>query len=435
MKRNVLQFLTLSFCAIAMLASCSKSPENIGVDFQDEDDYVDLRFSDTVEVLCYSALTDSIRTSGVQPLLGGVADPVFGLATAGFYTQLHISSNTPALDSAAVDSVVLQLSLDSYYGDTTTIQTFNVYELADSLSSSDGQSYYSNSFVPNKGIDLAQSFQMSMRPKTKDTTGKAVLRIPLSQDAHEMVKRLSANSSNDNLRKKIYGLYVTAAQVTSGGCIAGVDIDDNSGTFLRVYYRDKEDGAKQLTYDFYVTSKDTYFNTFSHDYNMGSDGFVQQVIGGDTALGKQEIFVQPMAGVRTFVKMPNIDVWKTDDNEHILINEARLIMTGTASDTALFRSPASLALVMIDDNGSLITLPDVSEGSSYYGGTYNKATNTVMFRISEYMQNIVSGKNKNNGMWLTVAGASYVPNRWIMAGSDAGDNRIRVEVKYSIIKE
>ena len=58
-----------------------------------------------------------------------------------------------------------------------------------------------------------------------------------------------------------------------------------------------------------------------------------------------------------------------------------------------------------------------------------------MFRISEYVQNVVSGKKKNNGLWLSVSGASFVPHRWIMAGSDAGTDRLRLEVKYSIIGE
>lgn len=435
MKRDVLKFLTSLFCVVAVFASCTKSPEDIGIDFLSDDNFMNLQFTDTVEVQCYSALVDSIGTTEVMPLLGSIIDPVFGLTTAGFYTQLHISSNTPALDSAVVDSVVLLMEISGFYGDTMTTQTFNVYELADSLKSYETHSYYSTSTVADKGVDLAQAFQTSPRPKTKDTTGVAILRIPLSVDAHEIVKRLSANSSNDDLRRKLYGLCITAGNLTMGGCILGIDLTDNSSTVMRVYYRDKEDLSKQLSYDFYVTSDDTYFNAFTHDYTLGSSSFKQQVLEGDTSLGRQEIFVQPMAGVRTMIKMPNIDKWKVEEKEHILINEARLIMTGVATDTAVFKSPASLALVMIDDDGTLITLPDVSEGSSYYGGTYNSATNTVMFRISEYMQNIVAGKKKNNGIWMSVSGASYVPNRWIMGGSNAEEGRIRVEVKYSIIKE
>ena len=435
MKREVLKFLTSLFCVAAVFASCSKSPENIGVDFQSDDNFLNLQFTDTVEIQCHSALVDSISTTEVMPLLGSVIDPVYGLTTAGFYTQLHISSNTPALDSAVVDSVVLLMEINGFYGDTMTTQTFNVYELADSLKSHETHTYYSCSTVAYNDVDLAQAFQTSPRPRTKDTTGVAILRIPLSEEAHEIVKRLSANSSNDDLRQKLYGLLVTTTQVTMGGCILGIDLTDNSNTVMRVYYRDKEDLSKQLSYDFYVTSDDTYFSSFSHDYTLGSPNFKQQVLEGDTLLGRQEIFVQPMAGVRTKIKMPNIDKWKVEEKEHILINEARLIMTGAATDTAVFKSPAALALVMIDDDGSLITLPDISEGVSYYGGTYNRASNTVMFRISEYIQNIVAGKKKNNGLWMSVSGASFVPNRWIMGGSNAEEGRIRLEVKYSIIKE
>jgi len=94
MKRNVLQFLTFVFCAVLAFSSCSKSPENIGVDFQSEDDYVNLQFTDTVELICHSTIADSIGTTNVAPLLGSIMDPVFGLTNAGFCTPLNISTTT-----------------------------------------------------------------------------------------------------------------------------------------------------------------------------------------------------------------------------------------------------------------------------------------------------------------------------------------------------
>lgn len=436
MKRNVLQFLTFVFCAILAFASCSKSPENIGVDFQSDEDYIDLKYTDTVAIECYSTIADSISTTNVSPLLGSMVDPVFGLTNAGFCTQFHISSTTPAFNTAIIDSAVLRLSLSGYYGDTMTMQTINAYELADSLSSTEGYKYYSNTTANHKTTDLAEAFQTAPRPKTKDTTGTAILRIPLSHEFDTILRKLNANSTNDDLRAKFYGLYITATTVSSNGCIVGINLTDNEKSMLRVYYRDPENINKTLTYDFYVVKgTDTYFNTFSHDYTLGSPDFQQQVINGDTSLGRQEIYVQPMGGVKTFLKMPNIDKWKADEGEHIVINEARLVMKGIATDTAIYKAPSSLALMMIDDDGSIVSMPDISEGSSYYSGTYNSDNNTVMFRISEYFQNIVSGKKQNKGIWLSVSGASYVPNRWIMAGSDDENNGIHLEVKYSTLGE
>ena len=429
--------MTILFCAAVALPSCSKSPENIGVDFQPDDDYVNLQYTDTVELNCYSVVADSIGTTCVSPLLGSIMDPVFGLTSAGFYTQIHISSQTPAFDtaSAAIDSVVLLLSMNGFYGDTTTMLTFNVFEMADSITSSTDVQYYSNTTINCKDLDLAAAYQVAPRPKTKDTTGAAILRIPLSHDADEIVQRVEANFSNDEVREVFYGLHITAAPVSSGGSIVGINITDNSKTVMRVYYRDKEDLDKQLIYDFYVTSKDVFFNSFAHDYSYGSSSFKQQVLDGDTAMGSQELFVQAMGGVRTFIAMPNLDKWDAGEGRHIVINEARLVITGTATDTMTYKAPSALALVMIDDDGTLITLPDISEGSSYYGGTYNSGNNSVMFRISEYVQNIVSGKKQNNGIWLSVSGASYVASRWVVAGSGDESKGIHLEVKYSTLGE
>ena len=84
-----------------------------------------------------------IGTKNVRyALLGSMNDPVFGLTQAGFYTQFRFTSAGQNFGSAPIlDSVVLQLSLASIYGDTTTLQTVHVYQLTDSITSSDP--YYS----------------------------------------------------------------------------------------------------------------------------------------------------------------------------------------------------------------------------------------------------------------------------------------------------
>ena len=58
-----------------------------------------------------------------------------------------------------------------------------------------------------------------------------------------------------------------------------------------------------------------------------------------------------------------------------------------------------------------------------------------MFRISEYMQDIIMGKQADNGLSLGITGSSYKAHRLIVNGPETEENRLRVEITYSIVKE
>ena len=146
-------------------SACKKSPESIGNNLIDGDDYIGLYRTDTVQVFCHSYIDDSIGTKNVAyALLGATKDPIFGNTEAGFYTQFHISSAGQNFGTNPVlDSLVLQLSIAGYYGDTTTWQTVHAYELTDTLSTY--ESYNSQSEVAISSIDVANSHQFRPHPK------------------------------------------------------------------------------------------------------------------------------------------------------------------------------------------------------------------------------------------------------------------------------
>ena len=98
--------LILMVFALALLGfSCKKSPNTIGNNLIDGENYIGVYHTDSLPVVCHS-IVDSIGTKNVSyALLGSMKDPVFGTTDAGFYTQLHLSStdhrygNNPVLDS------------------------------------------------------------------------------------------------------------------------------------------------------------------------------------------------------------------------------------------------------------------------------------------------------------------------------------------------
>lgn len=448
-------YLTLKVCkalfigALAIfILSCSKTTEKIGDGLLPEGDNAEVFFTDSVPMACHSETIDSMTTQGMTTvLLGSMIDPVMGLTNANFFTQLHLSSTNQRFGSnPVVESVVLQLSISGYYGDTTTLQTVHVYELADSLASTDN--YYQFSDVAVKPTDLANGYQFYPHPKTyltvmsNDTLSEPTIRIPLSNSFGEqlLTADTSVYNTSNNFKKFCYGLKICCESVNQDGAICYLNPTSNMVTQLQVYYRESPSSETVMRYDFYITSEDRYFNQYLHDYTLGSTDFVQQVVQGDVALGQAQLYLQSMGGIRSVITFPGFVEWAkslTEEGHHLIINEAKLTLPASAllEDSTLLNPPTSLALLSFNSNGGTSVLPDYLEGSTYYGGSYSITKKSVTFRISEYLQSLIQGSN-SQGLYLSITGASFNAQRWIVAGPEANqDKQLKCEIKYSILSE
>ena len=440
--------LVIAAVAFALcLASCKKTPDTIGDNLISENNIIGVGFTDTVSVIGHSYLDDSIGTKNVRfGLLGGLNDPVFGPMQAGFYTQFRFSTTGQIFgNNPVIDSVVLQMSLSAIYGDTTCPQTVQVYELADTISSS--ESYYSYSEIPVGTIDLANGFQFVPRLGNhtqvigNDTITQPIIRIPLSNELGNYLVQLdSAAYTQPDLFKSLFkGLRVVAGPTSQTGAICSINLTNNSLTRLQVYYHDAALPENTLRYDYYISSVENYFNRFEHDYTQGEPAFVQQVLEGDTALGLTRLYVQATGGIRTRISFPNIRQWaESFGDNHIVINEARLVIPASPADidTTIFKSPSKLVLVGFKEDGTTYILPDNYEGSTYFGGSYNAATGSVFFRITEYCQRVILDKEPNFGLSIGIDGAAYNPQRLVMNGPNATEGpKMRLEITYSIVSE
>ena len=135
---------TLILVALAVVSfSCKKTTEHIGDGLLPDSDHFGIAFTDTIDIVCHSELIDTMTTKGMSSvLLGSMVDPVMGSTNASIYTQLHISSANQWFGTdPQLDSIVLQLAISGYYGDTSTLQTLHVYALTDTLSTVSGKRY------------------------------------------------------------------------------------------------------------------------------------------------------------------------------------------------------------------------------------------------------------------------------------------------------
>ena len=198
-----------------------------------------------------------------------------------------------------------------------------------------------------------------------------------------------------------------------------------------MYYHNTED---TLVYNFAITTESIRFNRYEHDYSVASTDFKQQ-LNGDTTQGRQKLFIQAFGGTKVKLQFPYLKKWAAD--KKIAINNAQLILT--KSDlTAPYRNPAMLALRAILTDTTQSSLVDENEGTIYFGGVYNGSSG-YSFRISRYIQQILNSSSveKDKGLYLSVAGASYVGNRLILNGTSPSlnwNNRMKIEITYTIIK-
>lgn len=437
--RNLL--LTI-LVALTFFASCKKMPQHIGDSLQPNSSYIKVAFSGEHDIVAETEYIDSLSTkSASYSLVGDLNDPFFGNSNLSFYTQVGLTSNSLIWgEGATTDSIVLQMIYAGYYGDTLTPLTMKVYEVTEDMTG-DSLKYYSNTSFSHD--NLLADYTFSPKPRTKsnvddDSLTAAVVRIPIDNALGERFINDANNFTSNNVFMKYFkGLNVSCEPASGTGSICYFNLL-NTKSYLRIYYHNDYDTT---FYDFNVSDKYVRFNHFEHDYTTA-----QAPITFDDTASNQYLYVQSTAGVRSRLTFPNLAQWAKNMNTNVLINEAKLIMTGANdmingvnNDTAMFTQPAQLVVVKANEDGSYSILPDQLVGTKYFNGMYDPTTDQVWFRISEYVQDLVLAgpEAENYGLFVYTYAGAFNAKRWIYHGPESPDttNRLRLEIIYSQIDD
>jgi uncharacterized protein DUF4270 len=426
---------------IISFSSCSKDPGQIGYIIQPDDSKLNVIYSDSTSLYCYSQLLDSIRSDKLSVnAFGSLRDPVFGGTTAGFYVQFNLSSLGHSFtDNKELDSLILQLSYDGTYGDTNTNLVAHTYEILEEIDID--LAYYSNLQLPVSSIDYSN---LSFIPRTSDSvyivgdTLPPMLRLNLTDLNTDLGNKLLnadsiAMSSTEHFREYFKGLFIQSQPVNEKGVMVYFGLNSTSeainGTVLSMYYT--VDDTVPLRFDYIVTTATATVNKYEHDYSSASSEFTTQLVDGDTTLGQKKFYVQGYGGVQSIVKFPHIRKWSVDGN--IAVNEAKLVLPGFEGDE-FFDAPRQLSLFEIVGDGTGTVLPDAGEGGSYFDGEYNESLNQYEFRITRYIQSLISDTTlPSQGLYLSVFGGYVYPERFIFKGNEMGTDTtgLRLEMLYT----
>ena len=422
---------------ISLITACNKKADQVGLGLQPASQELSVVFDNNSGLVAYSIREDSVRTDAnaiKTGMVGGMIDPVFGRTNAEIFTQLRLSENGHNFgEGAQLDSIILSLGYSGFYGDTMTQQTVRVYEISEDMNPD--TTYYSNQSISDFGVELAA---YTFTPRPGDTLvidsvpQQPQLRIPLSSafgqqliDADDAVY-----DDNESWLEFMKGLHIAADPAVGEGGIMLFDMLE-SATVMTIYYR-SADNEDTLSFEFLSNNNCARFTAFDHnDYMEATAGLRAQIIDGDTSGGSEIFYLQAMGGVKAQLRLPDIKEYFADGP--VSINQAKLIFN-IYNDGADLTPPPQLALAMVDEDGDYLPIADASEVSSYYGGFLSENEDSYFFRISEHVQQVLSGTTPNYPLVLLVQGASFRANRVVLNGPEAtmnSDDRMILEVTYT----
>lgn len=422
-----------------IVASCTKKPTQIG-DGIIPDSTLTAYYTDTMGIRTYSTPFDSVSSNEKSYyIVGTMTDPAFGTTESGFYTQLGQAVTHERFGpNPKVDSLVLMLAYSTVYGDTNSILRLHVYELNEDLGT-DSTTYYSNKIPGHNLTDYANytfhpniNNQIILNNGTDTVNG--VIRVNLNKIDPTLANKLMATDTTDLDSNYLFinyfkGLYVTADLVSGKGALVSFN-PASLNTQLGLYYHN--DTVDSLSFYYVYGTGMAYANHYAHDYTKGSTELQQQVLQHDTTLGLQQYYVQGLSGIKTIIKFPNIR--KLARLGKIGINEAKFILPGKEVNP-YYGAPTTLTLLKITSDTSYSTLTDENEGTNYFGGTYDSLSNSYQFRITRYIQSLVSDTTQDDrGLLLYISGGTIYPNRFIFNGPEPVSDtlsRTKLELLYT----
>lgn len=437
-------FLFLFLGSSILFFSCNKESDLIGLNIQPPSDLLNALFFDSTSVIAFSVFEDSLRTDELsQNVLGYLNDFTMGSTQAGFGFQIVPSSrNVKFGTNPELDSAFLMIGYRGYLGDTNNMVDLRLYEIDQDLYLDSNYYSYSNINCIEKNLIEGKSYVIH-RPGTTTIVNNVAtlpnLKIPISKKwimnrifSKSDQPELSDNTSFINYMK---GLYLTAIRSDRKGNMVSLDLKSTVSGLVLYYHNDEADSLK---YTFVVNDKCARVSNFNHfGFANASSHFRNQLFNNDTISGNEMVYLKPLAGTNVRIKFPYLK--QSFLNKRVVINKAELVLTSLIDDYGSYYVPPKLLLSKNKSDGGSAYLPDdaVYQGEAYFGGDFNTTTKEYRFRITKYVQQLLSSTEPDYGLTLFVSGRAVRANSVVIVGNNpptsSVSKRLRLEITYSLL--
>lgn len=313
------------------MLSC-KQKESVGLNTINNPSIgVGVTYVDTFSVALSTVLIDKLPTNNSTQLIAGKLDlGNLGKVTASTYFQLSLAGNDPDGDgkeniltytnSPVYDSLVVVLTHDYSYGDTTTQHDLAIYKLNQAINYPSGSTnLYNNSTFTYDPSPLGSSkvafnqYGNELHVKLSDVFGTELFDLAKTQDFKV--------SQNQYFKSYFNGLVLIPG--SNDKSIYGYELNP----VMRLYYHDSENPFTILYYDFvHNTTNDIHFNNITHDKSStllsGLTETYQEISSDKT---NEEAYL--LTGVELFPKItfPHLADFK-NQNPNVAVNFAQLII-------------------------------------------------------------------------------------------------------------
>ena len=343
-------FINLLTLFFLFLNSCSPQDDellSIGNNFVEPNTRV--AKVDTFGISLSTIILDSIATSNTEIAIVGYSnDKETGSVAANSFFQIGVPASDLIQTDDIFDSVALVLNYSSYYhGDTTSLFSLSVNEVAEDIDVFDDGYLYNNSSFNYLPISLGTK---SFYPRP-NSNKEVVIRLQdyLGNDLFEKLKydddEITDNTEFINYLKGL----VLLSNNNINQSVIGFNLTDST-LCLRLYARRIGEEVEEFEVDFPVINNSSRFNQFAGDRN---NTILEQLTEQRDELHSSKtndfVFIKGGAGLMTTISFP----WLTSLIE---INNGEL-----------FRAELVLYPIINDSNSGLLP----SNFLLYEGGKYN----------------------------------------------------------------
>jgi hypothetical protein len=406
--------LLILLISLFIFSGCQNSDE-VGLDVQPSDQ-INGTLVDTTTVRTTTVQEEPFITKGlVQHPLGLLDDPELGETESNLAIALTLPPidlklrNLPVLDSAIL---VLKYG-GEFYGTSGVPYTINVHQLNEKLRANDTY-YNTKEWLYNSEIIGSQNltkfnvtdsvYVVKRRTGRLDTIIKSApqLRIPLNTS---FIINTFFNSDTSNFRDNsrfnnfFKGLYVTLERNSTTNGMVFFDLETDTISGLDLYYKTVSGSVIDTISTHFSASKDSTVANIKHRYSVK----VQSQLSNPNQKFN-EVYVQPLSGLRTKVTFPYLN--KLNAVGNIIVNKAELVVTLADGSDVAFSPAPRLIFYRTDIAGQRQFVPDNSGvdartlSDANFGGYYDPVKKRYVFTVTSYIQDILNGKLQQYDAYL-----------------------------------
>jgi len=422
-KLLVYKFIFLSL--VIAVSSCGEDPMFIGRNLLPPADNIILKADTSTSVIAYTASAKPIiTTSNDQYLLGTLNDPVFGYYEASFISQIDAISARSLPETRVIDSLVIQLRIKGYLGDSTTVQTLQVYEVTEDIMVD--SAYFSNT-------DPDMFISQTVLGSTEFLPGDSIISLYITDPEYLnkfVVTTDTIFSNNLYFREVFKGLYFKTIPLPEhGGAISYLNLSSQETNMILYYDTVKVvNDSANYSYQMYLGYYSNAFNIYHSDHTSypPEDG-LNNPETKDTVL-----FSTSMAGLDVRIRFPDLEKWRERAPVSIIKAELFIYVEDSVyqwKDSKQY--PQRYFLYSLDALDNYQILYDYNLSSEVFGGYYDVNQNVYKINISYYLQSYLDGKLEKSELVLITTNNHSTANRVLLKSPLSTSNRrMKLKVIY-----